>query len=213
MKTLIAMTLALFTSMAGAQVLEVNIWKPKMGGVPAALAAAKEAQTIIEKAGGVAGVGVDLDGNIHFATYHDNWAGWAKQNAKLGEDKAWTAFLGKWNSDPAAQLVENYLLNTPVAGDDDGDVYQVFIWEANPGRVADMMAAGAEAKALHEKDGAAVSIHVDQMNRMHYAMSFADWDAWAKFQDADHPEFEAWMSKRQQNPSARLVKVYTASSP
>ena len=50
------------------------------------------------------------------------------------------------------------------------------------------------------------------MNRMHYAMSFADWDAWAKFQDADHPEFDAWMGKRQQNPGARLVKVYTASS-
>ena len=213
MRILTALALTLFTSLAGAQVLEVNIWKPKMGGVPGTLAAANEARGIIEKAGGGASIGVDLDGNVHFATYHDNWAGWAKQAAKLEKDKAWSAFLAKWNSDPSAELVENYLLNTPVAGDDDGEVYQVFIWEAEPGRVADMMKAGAEAKALHEKDGAAVSIHVDQMNRMHYAMSFADWDAWAKFQDADHPEFEAWMSKRQQDPTARLVKVYTASSP
>jgi hypothetical protein len=167
---------------------------------------------MIEKAGGSASIGVDLDGNVHFATYHDNWAGWAKQNAKLREDKAWTSFLAKWSEDPAAEVVDNYLLNTPVGSDDEGNVYQVFIWEATPGRVADMMGAGVEARALHEKAGASVSIHVDQMNRMHYAMNFADWDAWAKFQDAEHPEFEAWMRKRQADPTARLVKVYTASN-
>jgi hypothetical protein len=46
---------------------------------------------------------------------------------------------------------------------------------------------------------------------MHYVMNFASWEAWAKFQDADHPEFQAWMQKQQQDPTARLVKVYTAA--
>ena len=210
MKFLRALALTLCTSVAGAQVLEVNIWKPGMGGAEATMAAAKEAQAIIAKEGGSASIGLDLDGSLHFVTNHDNWAGWAKQAGKLESSKAWSAFIAKWNADPAAELVENYLLNTPIAGDD-GDVYQVFIWEAIPGRGPGMFQAAVEAKALHEKGGAAVTIHVDQMNLMHYVMNFASWEAWAKFQDADHPEFEAWMQKQQQDPTARLVKVYTAA--
>ena len=211
MKTLVALALTLITSVASAQVLEVNIWKPAMGGSEATMAAAREARSIIEKEGGNASIGVDLDGTLHFVTFHDNWAGWAAQTAKLENSKAWGEFIARWNADPAAELIENYLLNTPVSGGD-GDVYQVFIWEAVPGRGPDMFQAGVEAKALHEKDGAAVTIHFDQMNLMHYVMNFESWDAWAKFQDADHPEFEAWMQKQQQNPTARLVKVYTASN-
>ncbi len=210
MRLLIVIALTLFTSLAGAQVLEVNIWKPKMGGSMGTLTAAKEAQAIIAKEGGNASIGVALDGTLHFVTNHDNWAGWAAQTAKLEKSKAWTSFIAKWNADPSAGLVENYLLNTPVAGDD-GDVYQVFIWEAELGRGPDMFQAGVQAKALHEKGGAAVTIHLDQMNHMHYVMNFESWDAWAKFQDADHPEFEAFMQKQQQNPTARLIKVYTAS--
>jgi hypothetical protein len=210
MRLLLVIALTLFTSLAGAQVLEVNVWKPKMGGAAGTQAAAKEAQAIIAKAGGNASIGIDRDGTLHFVTNHDNWAGWAAQSAKLEKNEAWTSFIAKWNADPSAELIENYLLNTPVAGDD-GDVYQVFIWEAELGRGSDMFQAGVQAKALHEKDGAAVTIHFDQMNHMHYVMNFESWDAWAKFQDADHPEFEAFMQKQQQNPTARLIKVYTAS--
>jgi hypothetical protein len=174
------------------------------------MAAAKEAQAIINKAGGSAIIGVDRDGTLHFVTNHKNWTEWAEQTTNLDKNEAWTSFIAKWNSNPSAELIENYLLNTPVAGGD-GDVYQVFIWQAELGRGPDMFQAGVQAKALHEKDGAAVTIHVDQMNRMHYVMNFASWEAWAKFQDADHPEFEAFMKKQQQDPSARLVRVYTAS--
>lgn len=211
MRVLLAIALTLFTSLAGAQVLEVNIWKPKMGGAAGTLAAAKEAQAIITKAEGNVSIAVDLDGTLHFVTYHENWAEWAAQTAKLEKNETWTSFIAKWSADPSAELIENYLLNTPVAGGE-GDVYQVFIWEAELGRGPDMFQAGLQAKALHEKDGAAVSIHFDQMNRMHFVMNFASWDAWAKFQDADHPEFEAFMQKQQQDPTARLIKVYTASN-
>lgn len=210
MRSILVIALSLFTSLAGAQVLEVNVWKPKMGGAAGTMAAAKEAQAIIAKAGGSAIIGVDRDGTLHFVTNHDNWAGWAAHIAKLEKNEAWTSFIARWNADPSAELIENYLLNTPVAGDD-GDVYQVFIWQAELGRGSDMLQAGVQAKALHEKDGAAVTIHLDQMNRMHYVMNFANWDAWAKFQDADHPEFQAFMQKLQEDPTARLVKVYTAS--
>ena len=211
MRVLLAIALTLFTSLAGAQVLEVNVWKPQMGGAAGTLAAAKEAQAIITKAEGNVSIAVDLDGTLHFVTYHENWAEWAAQTAKLEKNETWTSFIAKWSAEPSAELIENYLLNTPVAGGE-GDVYQVFIWEAELGRGPDMFQAGVQAKALHEKDGAAVSINSDQMNRMHYVMNFASWDAWAKFQDADHPEFEAFMQKQQQDPTARLIKVYTASN-
>jgi hypothetical protein len=210
-KILLAGILLLTTSLASAQVLEVNIWQPKMGGAAATMAAAEEARGIIEKMGGNVQVGLDLDGTLHFVTSHENWAGWAAQTQALEKNATWTAFITRWNADPGAKLVENYLLNTPVPGDD-GDVYQVFIWEPNPGRGADLFQAGVQAKALHEKDGAAVTMHVDQMNRIHYVMNFANWDAWAKFQDAAHPEFEAFMRKQNEDPKGRLVKVYTAAS-
>ena len=71
---------------------------------------------------------------------------------------------------------------------------------------------GAACAAALAADGAAVTILTDQMNRMHYVMNFANWDVWAKFQDADHPEFEAFMQKQQQDPTARLITVYTASN-
>lgn len=211
MRVLLAIALTLLTSLASAQVLEVNIWKPQMGGAAGTLAAAKEAQAIITKAEGNVSIGVDLDGTLHFVTYHENWAAWAVQTAKLEKNDTWTSFIAKWSADPSAELIENYLLNTHVAGGE-GDVYQVFVWEAELGRASDMFQAGVRAKALHEKDGAAVAILTDQMNRLHYVMNFASWDAWAKFQDTDHPEFEAFMQKQQQDPTARLIRVYTASN-
>ena len=211
MKILIASALILFTSLASAQVLEVNLWKPNPGGADATMAAAKEAEAIIDKMGGNAQVGLDLDGTLHFVTFHDNWAGWATQNQKLEKNQEWTAFIAKWSAAPSAVLIENYLLNTPVSGGE-GDVYQVFIWEPELGRGSDLLKAAVEAKAIHEKDGASITIHLDQMNHMHYVMNFASWDAWAAFQDAEHPEFQAFMEKQNADPTGRLIKVYTASN-
>ncbi len=211
MRTLIASALLLFTSLTSAQVLEVNLWKPQAGGAEATLAAAKEAEAIVDKMGGNAQVGLDLDGTLHFVTFHDNWADWAKQTHKLAKNPEWTAFVAKWNAAPSAVLMENYLLNTPVSGGE-GDVYQVFIWEAEPGRGSDLLKAALEAKVIHEKDGAAVTIHLDQMSHMHYVMNFASWDKWAAFQDDEHPEFQAFMEKQNADPTGRLIKVYTASN-
>jgi hypothetical protein len=209
---LIALTLALFTSLASAQVLEVNIWKPKMGGMGGTIAAAQKGAAIVREAGGNASVGLDLDGSIHFVTFHENWADWAKLQDQMSKSEAWDAFVSEWVADPAAELAENYLLNTPMPGSGDGgDVYQVFIWEAMPGRSGDMFKAAAMAKALHEKDGASVDIHVDQMGRLHYVTNFESWEAWAKFQDAEHAEFDELMAELQKDPRATLVEVYTAS--
>ena len=94
----------------------------------------------------------------------------------------------------------------------DGGVYQVFIWEPLDGKVGALMQGGIGANPIHEKAGANVAVYRDQLNRMHYVMQFADWETWGKMQDTPNPEFAAYMQSASQNPSGRLVQVYTASS-
>ena len=121
------------------------------------------------------------------------------------------AFFTNANQNPSAQLEDNYLLNVAAPGGD-GSVYQVFIWQPELGRGGDLFEAATEAKAIHEKRGASVGILFDQLNRMHYLMGFESWDAWAKFQDTPNEEFAEFMQKQNQDPTARLVKVYTANT-
>ena len=90
-------------------------------------------------------------------------------------------------------------------------VLDVNIWQPELGRGADLFQAGMKAKAIREKDGAAVSIHADQMQNMHYVMNFDSWEDWAKFQDSPHPEFQAFMQERSKDPTGKLIDVLTAS--
>jgi hypothetical protein len=211
MKTLILGLLLSISSLASAQVLVVDIWKSLPGQNQQTVKYGQEAVAIINRLGGSASIGVDMDGRMHFVTNHENWAAYAKNNSKVQSSKEWGSFLAKFASNPSAEQEANYLLNTPSPGKD-GNVYQVFIWEAELGRGGDMFQAGQEAKAIHEKAGASITIHADQMQNMHYVMNFDSWDAWAKFQDTTHPEFQAFMQKQQQSPNSRLIKVYTAES-
>ena len=211
MRLLIASVLLLCSSIAGAQVLEVNIWEPMPGMAGDTIKYAKEAEGIITKMGGSAMVAQDRDGSLHFVTSHKNWAEWAAFQKKRSGSDSWSAFMAKIGANPSAKLVNNYLLNTPSPGKD-GAVYQVFIWQPELGRGADLFQAGMKAKAIHEKDGAAVSIHADQMQNMHYVMNFDSWEDWAKFQDSPHPEFQAFMQERSKDPAGKLLDVYTASA-
>ena len=195
---------------AAAQVLEVNIWKPMVGKGPQTYQYAMEAKAIQEKLGATVSVASALDGRMHFALSFEDWSSWAAFGSKMDASKDWAAFLNKINTDPSAELESNYLLNVASPGGD-GPVYQVFVWEANPGRVSELIENTLEAKVIHEKGGASVGVYVDQLNHVHYGMSFPSWEAWAKLQDTPNPEFQNWMSEQNQNPIAQLIKVYTAS--
>lgn len=212
MKKLLVAALMLFSPLLAAQeVVDVSIWQPMPGMAGKTLEAGKEAAGIINEMGGSAMVAQDLDGSLHFATSHKNWTEWAAMQKAMSENKGWGKFLTRFNEKPPATMAEHYMLNTPSPGKS-LPVYQVFVWQAEMGKVAAMMKAGMEAKALHEKAGAAVTIHVDQMRNMHYVMAFENWEAWAKFQDTPNQEFEAFMEKLNKNPAAQLVDVHTASA-
>lgn len=91
-------------------------------------------------------------------------------------------------------------------------VYQVFVWEAFPGRRAQMIDSATTAQPLHEKLGASVGINMDQMGRLHYLMSFDTWAEWAKFQDTgSSDEVSTFFAEFYSNPSAKLVEVYNVT--
>ena len=88
-------------------------------------------------------------------------------------------------------------------------MYQVFIWEAT-GTVGALVSSGMEAEKIHEKGGADVSINIDQMNRMHYVMSFDSWEAWGKYmaRQANDEEWNAFVAEASQRQIATLTKVW-----
>ena len=84
------------------------------------------------------------------------------------------------------------------------DIAMVNVWSALAGNSQQLFMNGMEAKAIHEEMGASVSISADQDGDMHYVVSFPDWAAWGKFEDAGASN-EAWQSFWQ-----RVNKVGTA---
>lgn len=213
MKNLIFCFLLFLPTVSLADVLVVNIWKPLPGQNQELIKNGQEARGILEKNGANVGLGMDLQGRMHVVTAFANWAEWAEFNAKLNASKNWLMFLTKVRKNPSAELEDHYLLNSPSPSDGGaGNVYQVFIWEPVLGRGDSLVSSAIQAKAIHEKSGAKVSINVDQLGNMHYVMSFDSWDSWAKFSDTPNSDFQAFMQKQSQNPNAKLIKVYTANS-
>lgn len=196
---------------AVAEVLHVNIYKPTPGNSAQTFANGQEARAIHEKLGGNVIIGADMEGRMHYALSFENWAEWAKFSAKIDASKEAVAFNQKIAAYPSAELEDQYLLNVPSAGGV-GAVYQVFIWEPLPGRTGQLIQSGMQAEAILEKSGADIAINVDQLNRMHFIISFDTWDAWAKFSDTPNEEFQEFMATQGQNPNGILTKVYLAES-
>lgn len=211
MKTIICVLLLSLASYVSADVLIVNIWKSAPGKIQTTIQNGQQAREIHKALGVTATLGVDQKGRVHYALGFKNWSEWVQFRNKLDKSKEWGALIAKINQDPSAELEDNYLLNS-LGGDPVGGMYQVFIWDPVLGRGEDLAQAANKAKAIHEKAGASVGIHFDLLNRMHYVISFDSWEAWGKFNDTPLPEFQAFMQEQNKNPTAKLVKTYTATS-
>jgi hypothetical protein len=74
-----------------------------------------------------------------------------------------------------------------------GQVLSVFIWDAPPGKDAQMYETAMKAKAMHEKLGAEVFIGTDQRGRMHYGMTFENAVTRGRLTDR-LPGDEAWVA-------------------
>ena len=211
MLRLTMLTAALLIGMqAKAEVLEVAIWDPLPGvsnGAQQSIANAMKVKAIHEKHGAQVSVARDQMGRIHYAMRHDSYAAMTKFYGAAMADEDLAKFWEGANANPTADMVANYMLDV-VAPGGNGPIYEVFIWQPLPGMTGAMFEAGMGAKPIHEKAGAKVTILRDRLNRMHYLLNFDSWEDMAKFWDTPNPEFEAYMQKVNQTPSAELVKNY-----
>ena len=212
MRTMIAAVLLLASAFAHAAAMNVTIWQPVPGKAAQMMEHALAAKAIQEKLGAAVSIGMENTGRMHYAIGgFENWQAWAAFANKLSASEDWAAWQQRTGPDPAATQEENFLLDVLPGGNDGGNVYQVFIWQPRDGRLSDVIESATEAKGIHEKAGARVSIIVDQMNRMHYVMNFDDLNHWAKFQDTPNPEFGEFWDRQIQDPNSDLVEVYTAN--
>jgi hypothetical protein len=95
------------------------------------------------------------------------------------------------------------------------DVAVVNIWSALPGKGPQLFQNGMEAKAIHEKLGATVSIASDQDGNMHYVVLFDSWETLGKFQDsaATNEEWQAFWQRVSMEPTADLLRSYLIDNP
>ena len=89
------------------------------------------------------------------------------------------------------------------------------IWSAMPGKGTQLLTNGMEAKAIHEKMGAEVSILVDQDNDMHYVVGFSDWVAWGKFLDSmpGNEEWQSFWQRAGEEASAEISGTFMLNVP
>ena len=211
MKMKLLFLLPFLSSYVWADVLEVRLYAPIPGNSAELMQHASEARNIQTKLGGQVVVATDLRGRLHFASAHKNWVGGAAFQEKLEASEEWSTFAQKVGAAPSGTLEAHYLVNQ-VAPMLPSKVYQVFVWEAYPGRNSEMVAAASTAQSLHEKLGASVGINTDQMGRLHYLMSFDSWADWARFQDADpSDEVASFFAEFYSNPPAKLIDVYSVT--
>ena len=211
MKMKLLFLLTFISTALFADVLEVRLWKAIPGSSAQLMQNALEARGIHQKLGGQVVVATDRQGRLHYATAHKNWTGWAAFQKKLEASEEWSAFAQKIGAAPTATLESHYLVNQ-VAPMLPSKVYQVFVWEAFPGRRSQMIESANAAQPLHEKLGASVGINIDQMGRLHYLMSFDTWADWAKFQDTgSSDELTTFFAEFYSNPPGKLVEVYNVT--
>ena len=83
-------------------------------------------------------------------------------------------------------------------------VTHVTLWEALPGKSAQMMATAAKAVELNQKLGMQAMTAVDSRGRLHFAMPFEDWAQWGEYQAkvAADADMQAFIQGYSTNPSA-----------
>lgn len=218
MKSVIAGIIFIFSSSALADVLAVNEFQPLAGGTPKTISYMMEARAIHQSMGGAVGISLHTTGNLTYSLAFENWEAYGVFTKAQNTNEAWQAFLAKISADPSATQIENYLLTSITTGAprNEGNVFQVFIWEpeAGQGAVQSLVQGALGAKPIHERAGADVSAYTDLLGNMYYIMSYDDVEAWGKAADTPNPEFNAYMQElgASGGPNGTMVRVITATS-
>jgi len=96
-----------------------------------------------------------------------------------------------------------------------GDVAVSNIWSALPGKGSELIQNVMEAKGIHEKMGAEVTLFADQENNIHYVVGFSDWGAWGKFLDSapDNKEWQEFWQRASEGGAAELTGTFMLEMP
>ena len=149
---LLGVVLLLVSSVATAQVVELNVFKPLPGKGGLSVQYGQEARDIQTELGAQVVVSQDTEGRLLYALVTPNWTEWAAFGDKLGASPEWSAFQAKISAAPSAELEEQYFLNIVSATDGPINVFQNFVWEPEPGRGNELV-AGAPPSGGHPREG------------------------------------------------------------
>ena len=130
---------------------------------------AVEARTIMRELGADPIVAADQLGNMHFATGFKDWTEWVAFGDKMRASEKWSAFNQKVAQNPSAKLIENYMMDVPSPGAIK-NVYEVFVWEPQPGKIEENVQNALQAKDIHVKLGASTQVGIDGLGKMHYVV-------------------------------------------
>ena len=207
MKKTLSGLLLIFATYSYADVTSVFIWQPNPGGVQKMYENAAMAKAIHEDMGATVFVGRDQMNNLHYGLTFADWPAWGRFTDALPSSEKWQQFLAQAGN--AAELKKIYNMNQPVPGAD-GNVTVVFSWKVDRGKTGDFVQLAAKAKPIHEKLGASVGINVDELGRVHYVMTYENWEAWGKTSAAvgQSEEWAAFLEEANRTPMADLENVY-----
>lgn len=204
------------TASTHAAVASVFVWDTPPGGDAAMIETAMQAKAIHDKMGADVFIGMDQKGRMHYGVSFETGAARGAFFDKVQTNEEFQALMNEASQrDNAATLKKVFNMNVAMgSGGTGGKVIMVFQYEPDPGRGGDVVAKMAEAKAIHDKLGAEVSVNVDEEGWAHYVMNFASWEAQGKFADslAGNEEWQAFQASLAAEPLAELKNVYRVST-
>ena len=213
MKAIIALVSALLCGSAWADVAVVNIWSPLPGKGPQLFENGMEARAIHEKMGATASIASDQDGNMHYVVVFDSWEALGRFQDSAATNKEWQAFWQRVSMEPTADLLRSYLIDNPVVAKAQ-PASMVFSWDVDPGQTPAFLALCEEARKIHDRLGASVGINIDELGDVHYELTFANWEAWGKYQTrvAADEEWNQFWARASKEPVAELIKVWRVTA-
>ena len=213
-----------FPFSATAEILEVYNWKANPGMAGKMYEIMAKAKTIQEDLGievDVYNLQVGSDLTVDYVLRFDSMSDWGSKKDALGANESWMALWAESASAGAGEvqssLVGINLDSTKTAASFDKlwGVYNVFVWDAAPGKDVLLLSRFAEAQKIHEKLGARIDAYGEGSGgtgNFHYVMSFPNWKKMASFNDklSKSKEWAKFQSENDPN-SSKLVKSFSGS--
>lgn len=210
-RSMIFLAAVMWAATAWSSVSEVREFRAADGRSEEMYKAALEAEAIQTKLGATVFIGTDLvSGNLQYVVTFPDWAAWAAFGTKMQASKEWDAFAAKYfvANPSSTQVGDTVFVDTPVVAKTQ-PVGLIYSWKIMPGKFDAFMAIAQESVKLHNALGASAGINIDDLNNVHYELTFDSWASWAKFGAAlqKSQEWTALLKKANDAPTAELVRV------